>query len=525
MKNSWRLKDIIDLEYLFSQVRSEEEVSETEVAHQDRQLFLNNIQPQLQNESKPSRKLVLKLWLDARRQQAKKTTGQQTVFPGAAYVTAHRIVSYGLAVVSLLAGVNLASYFLKYNGSEPINVFLYISVLVLFQIVLSLIAGGAFLLNRMGMSFFSQSPLYSLLGHLSGRVISWTRDKTIDRITASQRNGFEAILGLVRGKRKIYGSLFFWPLFLLFQISGIFFNIGALSTTIIKVITTDLAFGWQSTLQLSPEAVHKLVSTIALPWSWLISAGATSPSLAQIEGSRMILKDGLYHLATVDLVAWWPFMVLSVFCYGLIPRIVYLMAGLSAQQRALNRLEFSHNDCDSLMNRLTTSMISTEKSTPPDAFNKNESLLPSDLINRTLEDNKAIALIPDDIFTDFPMEKFKGLALKNLSLKVDTVIGIINEKNVLEQLEQKSQGGEGFTLIILFEGWQPPIQEDLSFLRKLRNILPEKTPIVVALIGKPASGAILTRLADLDWGIWRKKITGLGDPYLRPEKLVPNNAK
>ena len=525
MKKNWLLKDIIDLEYFFSQVRSEEEDSESEVAHQDRQIFLKSIQPQLQNKSKSSRKLVLKLWLNARRQQAKETTGPQTVLPGSAYVTVNRLLSFGFAVISLLAGVNLASYFLQYNGAEPINVFLYISVLVLFQIILVLMAGGAFLLNRIGMSSFGQSPFYSLLGNLAGRLISWTRGKTIGSSSANQRDKLKAILGLVSGKRKIYGSLFFWPLFLLFQTSGICFNIGVLSTTIIKVITTDLAFGWQSTLQLSPEAVHTLVSTIALPWSWLISAGVAYPSLAQIEGSRMILKDGLYHLATADLVAWWPFMVLSVFCYGLIPRVVYLLAGLSAQQRALNRLDFSHNDCDRLMNRLTTSMISTKKSFPPDEFNTNESILPVDLIKKSLGDNKAIALIPDEIFDDFPMEKFKDLALENLSLKVTTAIRINNEKNTLEQLEQKSQNGEDFTLIILFEGWQPPIQEDLSFLRKLRNILPEKMPVIVALIGKPASGVILTQLSDLNWNIWNKKIVGLGDPYLRPERLVSNNAK
>lgn len=525
MKSSWRLQDIIDLEYFFSQVRSADEAGEPEAVRRDRQIFLNRIQPQVQNVDKPSRKVVLKLWLDARRQQAQETTDSQMVLPGAAYVSAHRIFAYGFAAVSLLAGVNLASYFLKYNGSEPINVFLYLSVLVLFQIVLALAAGVAFLVHRAGVSLVRRSPVSLLLGHLAGRLTAWTRDKSRAQVTAGQRRGFEAILGLVSGKRKIYGSLFFWPLFSLYQISGICFNLGALSTTLIRVITTDLAFGWQSTLQLSPGTVHQLVRTIALPWSWLLSAGAAYPSLPQIEGSRMILKDGLYHLATADLVAWWPFMVLAVLWYGLVPRILYLMAGLSAQKRALNSIEFTHSDPERLMNRLTTSMISTGNSAPPDEAGKIESRLPAAGKSNYVKNTRAIAFIPDDIAVDFPLTEFKDLALKNLSLRVDTAIGIKNEQHALEQVAQQRQAGEALTVIILFEGWQPPIQEDLSFLRKLRHVLPEKTPVIVALIGRPASGAILTELSDLSWQVWKKKTAGLGDPYLWPEKLVPGNAR
>jgi hypothetical protein len=105
------------------------------------------------------------------------------------------------------------------------------------------------------------------------------------------------------------------------------------------------------------------------------------------------------------------------------------------------------------------------------------------------------------------------------------IVSIKDEKNVLEQIELKRQAGEDLTLLILFEGWQPPIQEDLTFLRDLRNILSEKTPIIVALIGKPASGTILTQLSDFDWDIWIKKIAGMGDPYLRAERLVANSAR
>ena len=40
-----------------------------------------------------------------------------------------------------------------------------------------------------------------------------------------------------------------------------------------------------------------------MPWAWLLPADLAYPSLAQVEGSHMVLKEGIYHLATGDLVA------------------------------------------------------------------------------------------------------------------------------------------------------------------------------------------------------------------------------
>ena len=65
------------------------------------------------------------------------------------------------------------------------------------------------------------------------------------------RGSLEAVAGLVRGKRQIYGSLFYWPVFILAQIFGVWFNLGVLGTTFMKVLGSDVAFGWQSTVQFS----------------------------------------------------------------------------------------------------------------------------------------------------------------------------------------------------------------------------------------------------------------------------------
>ena len=75
-------------------------------------------------------------------------------------------------------------------------------------------------------------------------------------------------------------------------------------------------------------------------------------------------------------------------------------------------------------------------------------------------------------------------------------------------------------MFILQEAWQPPIQEMLIFIRELRRICDDETPIIVALVGKPEPGTIFTMPAETDLLIWRQKVATLGDLSLQVSPLV-----
>ena len=117
-------------------------------------------------------------------------------------------------------------------------------------------------------------------------------------MSADKKNSFQSALGTLKGKRH-YASLFFWPVFLLTQLFAMGFNTGLLAITLFKVASTDIAFGWQSTIQFSAEAIFHFVRVLALPWSWCVSSALAYPSLPEIEGSRIILKDGISYLVSV----------------------------------------------------------------------------------------------------------------------------------------------------------------------------------------------------------------------------------
>ena len=70
------------------------------------------------------------------------------------------------------------------------------------------------------------------------------------------------------------------------------------------------------------------------------------------------------------------------------------------------------------------------------------------------------------------------------------------------------------------EAWQPPIQELLSFLRRLREAVGEQPTILIALIGKPTAATMLTPVKKLNLQIWQQKLAAVDDPGLQLIELV-----
>jgi hypothetical protein len=95
------------------------------------------------------------------------------------------------------------------------------------------------------------------------------------------------------GHFALYGPAAFLPMLIPPQMFGICFNLGAIVTTIALEWFTDLAFGWGTALNVSPDSMHGIAQFLALPWSWLFGEGVGVPTLEQVEGTRISLKDPL----------------------------------------------------------------------------------------------------------------------------------------------------------------------------------------------------------------------------------------
>jgi len=535
MKTKWRIKDLIDLEYFFHRDENNGDESDGEaMVQRDRDIYLKHIEPLVNKEGSLSRRSIIRLWLKHRRIAKKEALGTDTILPGDAFQEIHGLFRYAFAIMGIFIGSGMAFSFLSYGGDDPLNVSIYVGVLIFMQILLLLLVLGISTVRMVSRSFSRSSILYSLVRELLVKLIWKLERRAMRSLWGTQRNSLQAAIGLAKGKKKVYGSIFFWPVFFLAQVFGVGFNLGVLSATLLRVLGSDIAFGWQSTVQLSSRVVYDLVKLMALPWSWFIPAEIAHPSLTQIEGSRIVLKDGIYHLATQDLVSWWPFLCLGVLFYGLLPRVVMLVAGLFAQNRALSKQDFNHSACDRLMQRMKTPLVITKGGSVATA----REIHPVDHVQSletrgafqgdNIPQNRLMALVPDDIYEDCPDHELNGLIFKTFGYGVEEKIRIgkdyEEDKALLDRISRKQWGDVVPAILILQEAWQPPIEETLKFIQDLRKALGESARIEVALIGKPEPESIFTPVKEDDWITWKKRLNIMGDPFLGIERLVADES-
>ncbi|XOF32173.1 MAG: DUF2868 domain-containing protein [Candidatus Electrothrix sp. YB6] len=543
-KKQWNLTDLIDLEFFLQQDEGEEIDT---LAARDREIYTNL--PAAVQTAEPV--VLLRAWLAARRGRLSRA-GEGGAPPGGIWQELLCFFFAASLLAGLFSGGGLAFSFLTYSGRDPVNVAAYFSVFVLLQAGLFLLlAGSAFLHKLQGSSVAESSLLYRLLRRiftgLLEKLVTGVRKKATSRISAEKRLKWSAYSTSIRQLPQRYGLVFFRPFFLVTQAFGASFNLGVLAATLFKVIGADLAFGWQTTLQVTPASVHRLVHWISLPWSWL--PDPFIPSLSQIEGSRLVLKDGIYALSNHDLTSWWPFLCLSVLCYGLLPRLALLLIVAVQQHRDLARLDFQQGRFRQTVHRMRTPLVSTAAryiqeparagGTEPAALavrpKKNEPAgegepalsAPEKETGRETDSGAAppiTALIPDEILPDIPQPALQEQVRRRLGYDLCRLVPFWtlnrNEEEELAVLQAAMQEHGCDDLFLLQEAWQPPIEELFTWLGLLRRTVGQRPIIFLALVGKPTPETILTPVQLQHLQIWQQKTAALGDPGLQLIELV-----
>ena len=362
----WSVPDLIDFDYYVDEDERLAHASVTErkrLEARDRRLYRDEIQERVGGASEHTarhRSRALRRWLTARRRA--EDPELRPLLPGAAFASGQRLVTIGLGVVGALLGGGLASALLSYDGQHPINVSWYVFVLVIVQILLVAGTLAAWYSRRSRLVRGAAQDL-SLIGHvikpLFGRAARWVQRQRLAHVPPDVRDRAEAKRGLVQGHYSLYGPAAYLPMLIPAQVFGIGFNLGAIIVTISLEWFTDLAFGWGSALNVSPGTIHGLAQVIALPWSWLFGQGVGLPTLDQVAGTRIALKDPLFLYDAADLRSWRWFLVLSVFTYGLLPRLLLLGLSVLKQRRALAALPFTHQRTQALYARMVTPSVET----------------------------------------------------------------------------------------------------------------------------------------------------------------------
>lgn len=465
-------------------------------------------------------------------------------------------------VVGIVLGSILCLSFFTYTGHRPLNVSYFLAATLLPQMVL-MVTLILFFVSRKLKWGHGDGASYPLLHRGIDRLFLFL-GRSLERsfskgISNEKRVQLSASLGVLRRTRQIYGTLFFWPLFKQMQLFGMAFNGTVVCFIVFRVLFFDTAFGWQSTLQLGADAIERIVTVMALPWSWIEPGGFAVPTFDQIVGSRIILKDGIYRLATQDLISWWPFLCMAIIVYGFLPRLFLFGYGAMALRRTLRRVSFDHADCIRLIRRMTTPHIDLETKRGKEVvdilgsgngndnpLDKKKKEMKGDVSKSQaiLPLSPCIMIVPDELHSEMCVD---GLDRLMRSLHGLTVLGMVpmlmDLERIMESMGQmeaawrsQEKMGQGSSqkidhgtfpkpfempaIALLLEAWQPPIKEILDFIRSLREAVGPKRAITVVFVGKPSAKTIFTPVSEVDWEIWRMKLTALGDPWLSMEEIV-----
>ena len=188
-----------------------------------------------------SRGDIFRAWLEERRAQASEAS------PGDYFLTAWQTLSVCSAIFGVSLGISVAAaVLLTYRGQEPVNVAWFFACTVGIQWLI--LAGGLAIwaLRRTTHLLENFHPIRRLL---SGML--WSLSAALHQLPGNQREKIRARLTGIRRRGEIF-QLLVWPLLMITQIFGVFFNAGVL-TALLLPLGRDVAFGWQSTLKTSPR--------------------------------------------------------------------------------------------------------------------------------------------------------------------------------------------------------------------------------------------------------------------------------
>ncbi len=515
MKKPWTYAELFDLEYFLARDR---ETDQTELHERDRQIYLaasDNL-PQAPAPTQPAE--LVRLWLDhMRAAQAAQAHDQSDKFFGRSIVESLRSLTYLLLLAGLGFGLLAALSFLSYGGTTPVNVLHFLFLFVFSQLALLALVLLAALLRLAGLG-----PLPSPIIALYARLSDWFIAKTTalsSMLPAQQRSSTASHLGILKRLRSVHGSMVYWPLFRLTQTTMAGFNSGLLAATLYKIAISDIAFGWQSTIQFSDAFIYKTVQLLSLPWAWLLPADYAHPSLPEIEGSRIILKEGIYHLATTDLISWWPFLLFCLLFYGLLLRLALLATAAIFERRSLQQIaaqQFTtRHEIIRLIQRLQRPLVSSQAGDRESTGSKLGADAPGPREMVAAPDFPLVLLLASETAADINLDCL-GSELNQLGfsiserLKIDG--GPEEEAATAQQLGSRTWDKAG--LLLVMESWMVPIQDSLDLIRQLRQAVGSRTPIFIGLIGRSGGSGQAARPDPIERRIWQQKLDTLADPAL-----------
>jgi hypothetical protein len=413
--------------------------------------------------------------------------------PGERLARVRTLVTWVMAALGIAAGVTVALAAFRYDGSQPVNVVRLLALLVGAQ--LALLALTLLLLTGRALGFSSFQDLLATItpGGWATSVL-----RRLSRASPETARLFDW-----HGARAGAGRFAAWQMLFWSQAAAVAFNAAALATAMLLVTFTDLAFGWSTTLEADPAAVSRAVHAIA--WPWHAHVPSAVPAVELVERSQFFRLQGgsLAGGASRSLGGWWPFTVLCMVTYGLLPRLALL--GLCAERlrAATGALLLDDPRVSALLDRMAAPEIETaagEREAPPTGGATPAASAPRPITGL------ANAVIWDDSLSPDAARRYSR---DRLGLELAAIGEAGGGRAMAADRAALEQAASGAQRVVVFApAWEPPLLELLDFLAELRRRVGSAASIVVTPVPERER-----EVSALERDTWTRALGRLADPH------------
>lgn len=352
-----------------------------------------------------------------------------------------------LRAFALLLGALTMLGFLLASGRGLVNVFLFLLLFVLLQLVFALLAGVVMLRSLRG------NPPASFPLNPARFVTA--------RALPDKRYLAEAA-GVLRLLLLRYGQEF-----------GALFTLGAVVAFLCLLAFADFSFVWGSTFGVSDQLVSSVTGLLSAPWSGWVPAAVLSPEL---------VADTRYNPAAIDLSqmnddsrrGWWPFLLMCMLVYGLLPRVVLWLASRLAYSLELKRSFVSFPGAELVLSRMKRPMVKTQAE----------------------EDEPADPVLPVAVLDkDMALLDWAGALGEEPEQQFEQLLGVLPDNRFAGGVGSPEEDAASIasvnrlqpeTLLVAVKSWEPPLADLADVLCRV-TATPRCSLCLVPLPGREVS--------------------------------------
>lgn len=393
--------------------------------------------------------------------------------------------AWGIAVVfAAVVGVGAAMALFRYDGSRPINVLWVLAIFVVLPLITAVLSAIGMLIGWPKAHWMPGATL-----------TNWLWRKLVTHGHAESSLPWTSLWQ--RHARVLSPSLTahaWW----VGQSVGLAFVAAGAATFALLLATSDLAFGWASTLNLEPAAVQRGLAQAF----WF--APSLAPDTAMLEATvaeRATPFVERYADHAEAFKAWWLPLLALLLVYGLVPRLALTLFAGWRQRRIIARAFASHPALQEIDARMTTPFVETVEASADHRAIDNAGDA-AETQTRSFDSRTSAATQLWLRWADAPLPRDVSRA--------DVLVagGDATLEEDQRSLDVLARAASGAAIRIAVKAWEPPLAEFTDWLRILRKRLGDGPTIEVVAVMRD----------DHDRGaahVWQRKLGQLADPWLR----------